>query len=193
MFRGTLPVPGATEHPPSAGCGGCQALHGLPGLGHLLPSPAAAGLPCAALPGQVREIEACPSLYPSPCRRKPPVPALWDCFNLIDLGTGSWRGYPLLPWLLHRLAVGLRSQPGLWEWGLQPSPLCPGVFQVDAVCSFLPTLSNTCMQRLLGGCCLLPAHGTLLCCLPGSPRLSRAPLTTDQSGPLWGSPPHKCL
>ncbi|KAM7084828.1 ATP-binding cassette sub-family G member 4 isoform 1-T2 [Molossus nigricans] len=71
LLGGALPVPGAAEHTPRAGCGGCQALHGLPGPGHLLPGPAAAGVSCAPLPGQVGEIEprrACAS----PRRRKPP-------------------------------------------------------------------------------------------------------------------------
>lgn len=107
------------------------------------------------------------------------APALRDCFNLVDLGPPPLSSFA--GWLSD-------CAPSLGPRGGGARPLCHDQ-ESFRVCSFLPPLSNTCMQRPLGGChppsC--PAPDTLLCCLSGSPRLSRPPLTIDQSGPPFGS------
>lgn len=103
--------------------------------------------------------------------RKAPVPALWGCFKLVDLGVGCWCSCPPLPRLLLRLAgCGLCLPASDLEVGLQPSHQGQESSQVDAVGSFFPTVSNTCMQRLLGGCCppLLKAPSSVVCL--GAPR-----------------------
>lgn len=61
--------------------------------------------------------------------------------------------------LLHRLVVSLSSQASSLLHQSQESS------QVDAVCSFAPTLSNTCMQRLLGDCSPLRKTPSSVVCL----------------------------
>lgn len=109
------------------------------------------------------------------------------------LGIGCWCSCPPLPRLLLRLAgCGLCLPVSAPEVGLQPSRQGQESSQVDAVGSFFPTVSNTCMQRLLGGCCppLRKAPSSVVCL--GAPRSLGLDLQVIRLTPLWG-PRHTLL
>lgn len=111
------------------------------------------------------------------------------CFNLVDLGTDCWCSHPLLPLELPRLAMGLVIPPSLGHPGVQPLHCAQESSQVDAICSFPSTLSNTCMQGPLGGCHPPPCPGTFLCYLFRS-RRPHAHLQPTKVAPSEGVPHH---
>lgn len=103
--------------------------------------------------------------------RKPPVPALWGCFKLVDLGVGCWCSRPPLPQLLHRLAGhGSQPQPRRQDSSLPVEDRSlPKLMQ--SVASSL--LSPTPACKTTGRRGTSSAESTLLCCLPGSSMFSR--------------------
>lgn len=113
-------------------------------------------------------------LLPPLLGRKPPAPAPWDCFKLVDLGIGCWCNRPPLPQLLHSLAVGPQA-PSLSPGSRAPAlPIKPRSLPklMQFVASSLLSPTPACKDHW--EVATLPsAQSTLLCCLPGSPMFSR--------------------